>query len=111
METIAHILQSSTTVTSHGERYTKIVDLSGGLFLAIKHGGLAACAGPCDLCRPGAAQATARRFIRRDPVNEFLIGLQMGCSAFDNYFIAAFVGGLLVAAVVIGVAWMIRRKH
>ena len=110
METIAHILQSSTTVTSHGERYTKIVDLSGGLFLAIKHG--AWLPAPVHVIYAGPERrATARRFIRRDPVNEFLIGLQMGCQAFDNYFIGAFVAGLLVAAVVIGVAWMIRRKH
>ena len=44
-------------------------------------------------------------------MNEFLIGLEMGCQAFDNYFIAAFVAGALVAAVAIGVAWMIRGKH
>jgi hypothetical protein len=33
----------------------------------------------------------------------------MGCQAFDNYLIAAFIGGVLVAVIVIGVAWMIRK--
>jgi hypothetical protein len=42
-------------------------------------------------------------------MTQFLIGLQTGCQAFDHYFIAAFVAGLLVAGIGIGVAWILIR--